>query len=351
MVITFRLNYIPIFKMKKKYPKIYPLFFSFALILQLIFLYYIKYLNQGLTLNEFSLNNIGNIFNLLIILCLIIGIGFYFRRKHAEITSLIILIFISTLTLFIAYLLTKVKLPLFEFYILGQPGDKVIEIALFTLYQFIMFISISFVWLSVLRSDRVVLSRSLFHAVVMILFFLAITFIFLQTKGFSSDNWSLTKGDRNVAVILGAAVWSDNQPSPSLSRRVDRGIELYINKFVGSMLLTGSNAPGEMSEAEVALEYARKKGMDMEKVRSESLTTSTSEQLKYIKKYIIDDENINDVIVVSDAYHLVRIIEISKFFNINIKVAASQSHLNYIKKFYMQLRESIALSVFWSFAL
>ena len=112
MVKTFRLKYIPIFKMKKKYPIIYPLFFSFALILQLIFLYYIKYLNQGLTLNEFSLNNIGNIFNLLIILCLIIGIGFYFRRKHAEITSLIILIFISTLTLFIAYLLTKVELPL-----------------------------------------------------------------------------------------------------------------------------------------------------------------------------------------------------------------------------------------------
>ena len=214
-----------------------------------------------------------------------------------------------------------------------------------------IFVSISFIWLKVLRSDRAVFLRSLFNAAAIMLILLAITFIFIQTSGYSSDNWSLTKGDRNVAVILGAAVWSDNQPSPSLSKRVDRGIELYINKFVGSMLLTGSNAPGEMSEAEVALEYARKKGMDMEKVRSESLTTSTSEQLKYIKKYIIDDENINDVIVVSDAYHLVRIIEISKFFNINIKVAASQSHLNYIKKFYMQLRESIALSVFWSFAL
>ncbi len=337
--------------MKKNYPIIYPLFFSFVLILQLILLYYIKYLNQGLTLNEFSFKNIGNIFNLLVILCLIIGIIFYFKRKQKEITSLIILIFISTLTLFIAYLLTLVEIPSFELYMLGQPGDKVIEAALFTLYQFIMFISISFVWLIVLRSNRVVLLRSLYNAIAMILFFLAMTFIFIQTREYSSDHWSLTKGDRNVAVVLGAAVWSDNQPSPSLSGRVDRGIELYTNKFVGGILLTGSNAPGEMSEAEVALEYARKKGMDMEKVRYESLTTSTSEQLKYIKKYLIDDENINDVIVVSDAYHLVRIIEISKFFNINIKVAASPSHLNYKKKFYMQLRESIALIVFWSFAL
>ncbi|MCH7773366.1 MAG: YdcF family protein [Bacteroidetes bacterium] len=242
-------------------------------------------------------------------------------------------------------------MPSLELYLLGQLGDKVIEAALFTLYKFILFFSISFIWLKVLHSDEVGLLRSLYNAAAMILFFLAITFIFILTRGYSSDNWSLTKSDKNVAVVLGAAVWSDNQPSPSLSGRVDRGIELYTNKFVGGILLTGSNAPGEMSEAEVALEYARKKGMDMEKVRYESLTTSTSEQLKYIKKYIIDDENINDVIVVSDAYHLVRIIEISKFFNINIKVAASQSHLNYIKKFYMQLRESIALSVFWSFAL
>ena len=66
---------------------------------------------------------------------------------------------------------------------------------------------------------------------------------------------------------------------------------------------------------------------------------------------LINDENINDVIVVSNAYHLQRIIEISKFFNIKIKVAAPNSYLNYKKKLYMQLRESIALIVFWSFAL
>jgi vancomycin permeability regulator SanA len=337
--------------MKKKYPKIYTLIFSFVLILQLIFLYYIKYLNQGLTLNDFSFNNIGNIFNLVVTLCLIIGIIFYFKRKHHDISSLMILIIISTLTLFIIYLLTLIEVPSLKFYVLGQPGEKIVEAALFTLYQFILFVSISFIWLNALLSDSTVFSKSLFNAVVMLLFFLAITFVFILTRGYSSDNWSLTKSDKNVAVVLGAAVWSDNQPSPSLSGRVDKGIQLYINKFVGSILLTGSNAPGEMSEAEVALEYARERGMDMEKVRYESLTTSTSEQIKYIKKYLINDENINDVIVVSNAYHLLRIIEISKFFNINIKVAAPNSYLNYKKKLYMQLRESIALIVFWCFAL
>ena len=337
--------------MKKKYPKIYPLFFSFVFILHLILLYYIKYLNQDLTLDEFSFKNFGNIFNLLVILCMIIGIIFYFKRKHNEISSLMILILISTLTLFILYLLTFIELPSLKFYILGHPGDKLTEAALFTLYQFVLFTTISFTWLKVLRSDGAVFWRSFFNSVAVILFFLAFSFIFILTRGSSSDNWSLTKSDNNVAVILGAAVWSGNQPSPSLSGRVDRGIQLYIDKFVGSMLLTGSNAPGEMSEAEVALEYAKGKGMDIEKVRYESLTTSSSEQLRYIKKYLSNDENINDIIVVSDANHLVRIIEISKFFNINIKVAASASYINYKKKLYVQLRESIALIVFWSFAL
>jgi vancomycin permeability regulator SanA len=262
-----------------------------------------------------------------------------------------ILMVISTLTLFGTYLLTLIELPTLEFYVLGQPGEKIIEAALFTFYQFILFFSISFIWLNALRSDSTVFLRSLFNAVAMMIIFLVIAFVFILTKGYSSDNWSLTKSDKNVAVVLGAAVWSDNQPSPSLSGRVDKGIQLYTSQFVGSILLTGSNAPGEMSEAEVALEYARESGMDMEKVRYESLTTSTSEQIKYIKKHLFNDENINDVIVVSNAYHLLRIIEISKFFNINIKVAAPNSYLNYKKKLYMQLRESIALIVFWSFAL
>jgi vancomycin permeability regulator SanA len=337
--------------MKKKYPKIYPLIFLFVSIVHLIFLYYIKYLNQDLPLSEFSFKYVGNIFNLLVIICLIIGIIIYFKRKHSDITSLLILMFFSTLTLFVAYLLTIIKPPALEFYVLGQPGGKVIEAALFTLYQILLFATISYTWLKGLRSDREVNLRSFSNALIVIFFLLALTFIYILIKGYPSDNWTLTKNDKNVAVVLGAAVWSDNQPSKSLSARVDKGIHLYVDKFVGTILLTGSNAPGEMSEAEVALEYARKNGMDMEKVSYESLTTSTSEQLRYIKENLADDENINDFIVVSDDYHLVRIIEIGKFFDLNVKVAASSNYMNYKKKLYMQLRESIALIVFWCFGL
>ena len=337
--------------MKKKYPKIYPLFFLFLSVVHLAFLYYIKYHNQHLSLSEFSLKNIGNVFNLVVILCLFVGIIFYFKRKHGEITSFLYLMLISTLTLLLAYLLTIIKLPQLNFYFLGQSGDKLIKSAVFTLYEIFLLVTVSFTWLTALRADKEVYIKSFSNALIVIFFMLVSTFIYILVNGYPSDKWTLTKSDKNLAVVLGAAVWSDNQPSTSLSGRVDKGIQLYVDKFVGAILLTGSNAPGEMSEAEVALEYARVNGMDMEKVSYESSTTSTSEQLMYIKTHLAGDENINDIIVVSDSYHLVRIIEISKFLNINIKVAASSIYLDYKKKLLMQLRESIALVVFWVFAL
>jgi vancomycin permeability regulator SanA len=258
---------------------------------------------------------------------------------------------VSLVALFTAYLSTIIILLPKEVYILGQPGNKIISAALFTVYQLLLFTFILVVWLKILRSDRMVVLRSLINSVFMILFFLTLTYIFIQTKGYGSDSMVLTKSNNNLAVVLGAAVWSNNRPSPSLSGRVDRAIELFNNEFAGKILLTGSNAPGEKSEAEVAFEYAKSNGMQMTKVRYESSTSSTSEQIGYIKKNLIDNSNIEEIIVVSDAYHLTRVLEIGNFFNIHIKVAASKQHLEYQNKFYRQLRESIALAVFWCFAL
>jgi vancomycin permeability regulator SanA len=196
-----------------------------------------------------------------------------------------------------------------------------------------------------------ILLRSILNSIFIIFIYLGIACIFIQGSGFNSKRWELTKNPNNVAVVLGAAVWSGNQPSPSLSGRIDRAVELFNNGMAGEIILTGGNAPGEKSEAEVAYEYAKRKGMKMSKVKTESLTTSTTEQMKYIKNKLADFEDINDIIVVSDAYHLVRVLEISKFFNIKILVAASRMELKDENKFYRQLRECIALMVFWSFAL
>ncbi|MFN3478156.1 MAG: FAD-dependent oxidoreductase, partial [bacterium] len=74
-----------------------------------------------------------------------------------------------------------------------------------------------------------------------------------------------------TVVVLGAAVWSDNKPSPILAARVDKAIDLMKNFNVEKVYFTGSNAPGELSEAEVALNYLKSKNISADKYAFSSL--------------------------------------------------------------------------------
>ncbi|MFN4174641.1 MAG: YdcF family protein [Parachlamydiaceae bacterium] len=88
--------------------------------------------------------------------------------------------------------------------------------------------------------------------------------------------------------MLGAAVWSDNKPSPILAARVDKAIDLMKNFNVEKVYFTGSNAPGELSEAEVALNYLKSKNVSADNVITETNTTSTTEQIQFIKNKMAD---------------------------------------------------------------
>lgn len=322
-----------------------------VIVIQLLFLLFIKYSNQSLSLKDFSLANLGNIFNLVISLVLITGIVTVLRREKVTVNPLIIFTIITFLTLCLAFLSTLVRFPGNGVYIVGQPGDKVFDAFLFTVYEFLFFTFISYVWLKVFNSNKHVVLRSLANGVFLLMLFLLVTFIFIQTKGYNSASWKLSKNKNNIIVVLGAAVWSENKPSPSLSSRVDEAVKLYDNGYGGKIILTGSNAPGEMSEAEVAYDYAESRGMNMNNVEYEALTTSTIEQVNFIKKKLLQRSEVGDIIVVSDSYHLMRVLEVSEFFKTRIKVAAAKTNMNFQENIYRQLRESIALNVFWSFAL
>ncbi len=320
------------------------------LLIQLIILYYLKYANQSLPLTEFSVSFIGNIFNLLVTLVLALGI---ILLPGAQLQKKVINYFIaaSYLLLMLSFIAANIKLPLEDLYILKQPGNKIFVAFIFTLYQLVLFSFISFLWFSIFKKARASLFKSVLCGVQMLILFLLVTFLYLEASSYSSDNWSLSKDTKNIGVVLGAAVWSGNKPSPSLSSRVDKAIELYNKGYAGKILLTGSNAPGELSEAEVAFIYAKEMGMHSTNISLELGTTSSSEQIQFVKNRLEPDEEIKDIIIISDSYHLPRVLEISRFYNINIKVASSKLQLDFKDKLYNKIRESLALVVFWCFAL
>lgn len=328
------------------------LIFILIVIINLTFLYFIKYNNQSLSISEFNLGNIGNLINLIVYIILLIGLIILIFNKNQVWGNkyFITVFFLNQLLLVSAYISTIIDLPFAGYYYLGQTGNKLFTGLLFSLFQFSLFVMMFLIWLNILKVKNILLLRAMFNSVLLMVFILIISFIYIVSKESTFNEKQIISNKNNIAVVLGAAVWSNNQPSPSLAARVDKALELLDDKKVKSIYLTGSNAPGELAESEVALRYVQKKKNSISNIFTETKTTSTNEQIKFIKQKLLSDSQKNNIIVISDSYHLVRVLEISKFQNIQIQVAASNLSLSFEKAFYFKIREALALTVFWSFA-
>lgn len=336
-----------------KSEKFYLLTNSALLLMQLVFLFVVKYLNQELSFSNFSLSKIGNVFDLLIYFGILSGIYLSVKVKKNGISNKTINIYVIVTwsLLVISFLSTKIKIFSDDFYLFGQPVDKLLTGILFTIFLLSLFYFLIFLWNRLLGNIPSFI-KTVYSTVLMLIIFLVFIFIYIDNFSYSSGKWALSRDDHNTVVVLGAAVWTGNVPSPTLSSRVDKAIELFRKGFAGTIVLTGGRAPGEMPESEVAYEYAKIKGIDTSRIIIEKLTSSTTSQIEWIKKNLFSDKkSVGKVIIVSDGYHLPRVIEISKFFNIDVLVAQSDHKLNFKDKLYNKIRESIALFIFWNFAL
>lgn len=324
-----------------------------VLIFQLAFLYYVKYKNQGLLLSEFSLSNIGNLFNLLTFLVIIFGLIVHAFQKAngTKLTWAVIFTSILTIILSAAYYSTLISLPFQKIYLLGQNGNKLFIGLLFIVYLLLSITFASYIWLTIFGRNSLNLLRSSLNSVIVIFLAILFSFYYVSVSDPQIDNNKLVGNESNVAVVLGAAVWSRNQPSPILAARVEKALQLLDSSLVGKIYFTGSNAPGELSEAEVAFNYALYLEADTSKLLFEKKTISTNEQIHFIRKGLLPKQNVNEVIIVSDEFHLVRIEEISKFNNIKIYAVPSDLTLSFESDLYNRLRESIGLIFFWFFAI
>ena len=340
--------------MSKESPKYYFVTISILLIAQLIFLFIIKYLNQDLSLTYFSVLKTGNAINLLLYLGIIAGI--YFALKNSKATpgkrALTSFVIISWLLIITAFISTKINIISTNIYFYDQPADKILTGLLFLFLLSTLISLMIFLWTKVLSKKKSSIVKNIFSTILILVVFFLFILIYIDNIGYASGRWILNKNNKNVAVVLGAAVWRGNIPSPTLSSRVDKALELLDQKFVGKIILTGGKAPGELPESEVAYQYARVKGVDTAKVEYETSTSSTNDQIRWINSYLCENENtIAEIIIISDAYHLPRAIEISKFYNLDVKVAESTHKQEFKDKIFTKIRECIALFNFWNFAL
>jgi len=184
-------------------------------------------------------------------------------------------------------------------------------------------------------------------------FFSAIifTFIFSFTYEVTSDFEEMRRFDGDAGVILGAAVWHGaeriERPSPTLLQRIKLGEQLLKQNVVPKIVTTGSNAPGEKAEGEIAKRELIYRGIDESRISSETNSHSTLEQVLYLRDELVRKQGWKRFIIISDQYHLARAIEMCKFNGIDAIGSPSGINQTFFDLAYYRLRESVALLAYW----
>ena len=109
----------------------------------------------------------------------------------------------------------------------------------------------------------------------------------------------------DAAVVLGAAVWSNNV-SPVFRERINHAIELYRGGKVRKLIFTGGQGnPNEPTEAAAARAYALANGIPIQDILVEQKSHTTFENIVYAKQ-LADANNLKKVLLVSDPMHMRR---------------------------------------------
>ncbi len=328
------------------------LFVIILTIFNLLFIIYIKYDNQHLPLSDFRLYYPGNLFNIFFSFALIAGLIAYMLKGKTNLSPVSIFVPAAAMTifLFVAWIFSKSSLSLPDVTILNQPLNKIFISGLFFIYQFIQFMLIVEVWLSLSQKSNLIFLRAVVDSVLITMILLVFSFFYLNFNKAPDGEFFLSGKGNNVGVVLGAAVWT-NEPSPSLKSRVDKAFRLYKDGSLQKIQLTGGNAPGELSEAEIAYNYLKTRKIDTADIWIEKRTTSTTEQIQFIKRNLSIKPGVNDIIIISDSYHLPRVKEIADFYLLDVEVVPSDLDLRFENKLYNKVRESAAILIFWFFAI
>ncbi|MDD9908971.1 MAG: YdcF family protein [Ahrensia sp.] len=156
----------------------------------------------------------------------------------------------------------------------------------------------------------------------------------------------LDTGGADVAlVVLGAAVWSGGVASPTLRRRTIHAARLYKEGAARLVVLSGGLGKHAPEEAHVMADICIEEGVSRDVLVLEAQSTSTFENVAF-SAIELEKRGIEQVIVVTDAYHIPR--ARMCFRHLGYRVAGSAPDHNiattrFYRRLYHWLRELAAL--------
>jgi len=320
----------------------------------LFFLIFLKYHLNGLSIKAIRFDYIGNMLNGIFSMALIAAaIVIYFSKRQIE--SKRLLLVNALLTLSLAFLLAVYMLAKFNFLdteqlVFNFPLKKVYMGAGYVIGFFFQLYAALYLWSWKAKSESLIELRSVIRSVFGILILMVFSLIFVwNVKAYSLEK--IEKKTFEYGCIPGAAVYSKGKPSPIFEARIRKALQLYRNNTIKNIILTGSNAPGELTEAEAAKRYLINLGVSKKNIITENLSSTTTEQIEYLSSKFGSNSAKDSILIVSDGFHLSRITQIAKFYNVNSLGVSSDYSLSFEKTIFYRTRESIALLFFWFFSI
>ncbi|MFA7228774.1 MAG: YdcF family protein [Melioribacteraceae bacterium] len=333
---------------------VYYLILAILGIINLAVLLYLKYYLNGLPVNEFRFDYAGNILNLCLTGFFLIGIVILqFGKKNVDGRRIIFLLSLQILlsiSFALIILLAKFNLINPAGSILNFPMKKVYVGILFISGGLISLYSLLFIWGLILGPENLFEIRTLVRTGAIIILFLIFSLFYVWNVTIYDDN-KIGNTVYDFGCIPGAAVYSNSKPSPIFEARIRKAFRLYQKGSIKMIILTGGNAPGEISESQAAYKYLRNLDLPIKNLRIETESSTTTLQIKFLYDEYWNSKTVKPIVVISDGFHLTRIIEISKFFNVKVIGVSSEYSMSLDKTIFYRTRESVALLLFWFFAI
>ncbi|MGI6340778.1 MAG: SanA/YdcF family protein [Minisyncoccales bacterium] len=166
------------------------------------------------------------------------------------------------------------------------------------------------------------------------LIFLGINILILDH---SKEIYNLTEIQKTeVGLVLGAKVHGENL-SPIFKDRLDAALELYNNKKINKILVSGDHGTKNYDEVNAAKEYLLSKGVKGDDIFLDHAGFDTYDSIYRAKEVF----GINDVIIISQNFHLARALYIAFNLGINARGFSADLH-KYISEEKNNLREFFA---------
>jgi vancomycin permeability regulator SanA len=150
-----------------------------------------------------------------------------------------------------------------------------------------------------------------------------------------------------VAVVFGAGLREDGSATQLLRDRVTRAVELFNDKTIDVILLTGSRSSKKGDEISAMLNYALQMGVPMKDILFDDFGNRTYDSCLHIRSVF----GFKEAYLVTQRFHLPRALLISQRMGINcLGIPSDLSNYSLLSRFFWSLRE-IPATIFALFEL